>query len=116
MPSAFQERVYTVVRAIPSGRVLSYGAVAALAGSPRAARGVGAALSALKPGHDVPWWRVINASGRITTPRIFHVAQLQRQLLEDEGIELSESGRVDMKRYAWSEDHAFSMAVDDLVR
>jgi methylated-DNA-protein-cysteine methyltransferase-like protein len=81
--------------------VLSYGAVAALAGSPRAARGVGAALSAASPELDLPWWRVINASGRITTPRVFHIARLQRALLAEEGVPLGTSGQVDMDRFAW---------------
>ncbi len=102
--SPFRGAVYDLVRAIPRGRVLSYGAVAALLGHPRAARGVGTALSALPSGHDVPWWRVVNHRGRITTPRIHHIATLQRRLLEDEGIGFSESDRIDMDRFAWSPD------------
>ncbi len=85
---------------IPRGKVLSYGAVAALAGRPRAARAVGAALSALPEGSTVPWWRVINHSGRITTPKIHHIATLQSVLLQKDGIPLG-SGRVDMARHAW---------------
>ena len=96
----FQTKIYRIVRRIPRGRVLSYGAVAALAGRPRAARAVGAALSALEEGHDVPWWRVINHSGRITSPRIHHIATLQRSLLEEEGVAFR-GDRVDMRERAW---------------
>ncbi len=100
----FRAAVYDLVRSIPKGRVLSYGAVATLLGHPRSARGVGTALSALPPEHDVPWWRVVSHDGRITTPRIHHLARIQRQLLEQEGLSFTESDRVDMSRHAWSPD------------
>jgi len=99
--SDFRARVWMVVKAIPKGRVLSYGAVAALAGKPGAARAIGAALSALPTDSGVPWWRVLSASGRITTPRIHHIATLQGRLLEDEGVEVSETGRIAMRKHAW---------------
>ena len=57
----FFDRVYTVVRRIPAGRVTSYGHVAALCGKPCAARTVGWALHGLPDGSDVPWHRVVNA-------------------------------------------------------
>ena len=97
----FQVRVQRVVRAIPRGRVLSYGAVAALAGKPRAARAVGAALSAPPGAPVLPWWRVVSASGRISTPQIHHVNSLQRRLLRDEGISVSEAGFLSMADHAW---------------
>ena len=100
--SPFRASVYALVRSIPRGRVLSYGAVAALLGHPRSARGVGTALSGLSEGHDVPWWRVVNRNGEITSPRIHHIAALQRKLLEGEGVKFRASGRIDMKEYAWS--------------
>jgi methylated-DNA-protein-cysteine methyltransferase-like protein len=96
--------VYALVRSIPTGRVLSYGAVAALLGHPRSARGVGTALAGLPEGHDVPWWRVVNRNGEITSPRIHHIATLQRKLLEGERVKFSPSGRIDMAAYAWRPD------------
>lgn len=96
----FQSRIYQIVRRIPRGRVLSYGAVAALAGQPRAARAVGAALSALPDDSGVPWWRVISGSGRITTPRVHHIHKLHRTLLLAEDVEVGENG-VAMREYAW---------------
>lgn len=82
----FRERVHLVVRAIPEGRVASYGDVAAWCGSPRAARGVGAVLNATLEGEELPWWRVVNRTGRVTIPAIHGLRTLQRTLLEREGI------------------------------
>lgn len=96
----FTARVHDAVRGVPSGRVASYGAIAELAGRPGAARAVGAVLRGLPDGTDVPWWRVINASGRLTIPRAGHGRSLQRALLEQEGVELRD-GRIDMGRFAW---------------
>ena len=93
--------VYRVVRRIPVGRVATYGQVAALAGMPGAARQVGWALSALDVDDDVPWHRVINAQGEISPRGEREAADLQRALLESEGVELSHRGRVDLGRYAW---------------
>lgn len=100
-PTPFRERVYAVVRSIPRGRVLSYGDVAALVGSPRAARGVGAALNRLEPEHDVPWWRVVNRDGRLTIPPHHGLRALQRTLLEREGVAFDRGGGVILERFAW---------------
>jgi len=93
--------VYRVVRRIPAGRVATYGQVAALAGMPGAARQVGWALHASKEEDDVPWQRVINARGEIS-PRAFHEIQdLQRSLLQSEGVDFNQNGRVDLARFSW---------------
>lgn len=97
----FRERVCEIVKRIPDGRVLSYGDVAALAGSPRAARGVGSVLNALPEDHDVPWWRVIGASGRLTIPAHLGLRALQRTLLEREGVEFGPNDAVDLVRFRW---------------
>jgi alkylated DNA nucleotide flippase Atl1 len=65
----FVSRVLDVVAAIPEGRVMSYGDVAAAIGS-RAARGVGQVLAYY--GSDLPWWRVVRASGH---PAVEHEAR-----------------------------------------
>lgn len=98
-PEPFGLRVERLVRRVPYGRVVAYGGVAAMLGAPRAARGVGAALSRLPPGSDVPWWRVVNARGGISLHG--HPGILQRMLLEAEGVRVSRSGIVDMKRFGW---------------
>ena len=102
----FTRSVYELVSAIPSGSVTSYGMVAAFLGRPRAPRAVGEALSALPEDLDVPWWRVISSSGRISTSSIHHTAQVQRALLEDEGVRFTETGRIDWDRYEWNPDDA----------
>ena len=102
----FTRSVYAVVSAIPSGSVASYGMVATILGRPRAPRAVGGALSTLPEELDVPWWRVIDSSGRISTPSIHHTAQIQRALLEDEGVRLTEGGRIDWEQYEWNPTEA----------
>lgn len=97
----FSEQVYACVRRVPSGRIVNYGGVAALVGKPRAARGVGYALSHLPADTDVPWWRVVNRRGAISTSRIAGVAQRQRALLEREGVEFDEKGEASWERFGW---------------
>jgi methylated-DNA-protein-cysteine methyltransferase related protein len=97
----FRSRVAAVVRGVPAGRVASYGDVAAAVGRPGAARAVGRVLRSLPDGADVPWWRVINGRGVVSIPRSGLAAGLQRTLLEGEGIEFDEAGRVDMTRFGW---------------
>lgn len=96
----FTQRVYDTVRRVPTGRVVSYGGVAALLGKPRAARGVGQALSALPDGSDVPWWRVINREGAVSLGA--PGGRIQRGLLEAEGIRFDRAGRIDWDRFGWS--------------
>lgn len=97
----FFSQVYHVVRLIPPGKVATYGQIAALLGYPRAARTVGWAMHALPEGSDVPWQRVINAQGRISTSWQGHDAGLQRRRLEAEGIVFGPDDRVDLKIYCW---------------
>jgi methylated-DNA-protein-cysteine methyltransferase related protein len=101
--ASFYQQVYDVVRLIPRGRVMSYGGVARQCGRPGVARAVGYALHSL-PGAPasrrarVPWWRVINAQGRISIPDPTS-AETQRQMLMDEGVAVGADLRVDMRRY-----------------
>lgn len=90
------EDVYRVVKRIPKGMVMSYGGVARQCGSPRSARYVGFALHALPAGSKVPWWRVINAQGRISNQ--FAPIE-QRRRLEDEGVVVNDELRIDMKLF-----------------
>jgi len=92
----FHQRVYQVVRLVPAGAVTTYGDVAAALGSPRVARHVGWALAALSEGEDVPWHRVINAKGRISFRGDTGRGELQRALLESEGVGFDDRDRVDL--------------------
>jgi len=96
------QRIWRVVAAIPPGRVASYGAVAAMAGLPGAARRTGAALRALPGNTRVPWHRVVSANGRIALPA--PGAGRQRERLEAEGVSFRQNGCVDMARCAWPGD------------
>ncbi len=97
----FNEQVYALVRAIPAGRVLTYGAVARLLGVPRGARAVGWALRATPPDGDIPWHRVINAQGAIVVKDRLHEAHIQRERLLVEGVVFDAHEHVDLERFRW---------------
>ena len=90
-----------MVRRIPRGRVATYGGVAELAGLGGHARQVGYALHDLPDRSDVPWHRVINARGEISPRSAGDSHELQRMLLEAEGVEISLAGKIDLKRFGW---------------
>jgi methylated-DNA-protein-cysteine methyltransferase related protein len=98
MPATLYDRIYEVVRHIPPGRVATYGQVATVVGSPVTAREVGEAMAALRDGQPeppVPWQRVINAQGKVSTgPR-------QQHLLEQEGVVFNTRGQTDLRRFGW---------------
>ena len=94
-------RIYAVVKRIPIGRVATYGQVAELAGIPGHARQVGYALNALPDDHEVPWHRVINSQGRISLRADSGYDDLQRTMLEAEGIEFDTSDRIALEKYRW---------------
>ena len=87
------------MRRIPRGRVATYGDVAEAAGLEGHARQVGYALHDLPSGSNVPWHRVINAKGEISVRSAGDSHELQRLLLEAEGVEFNLAGRVDLKRF-----------------
>lgn len=100
----FADIVYEKVRLIPRGMVATYGQIAALAGSPRAARMVGTALRRLPATTDVPWHRVINGKGYISIENLEVPAEEQANKLMAEGVVVTlENGLfvVDLKQYLW---------------
>lgn len=94
-------RIYAVVRQIPRGRVATYGQVADLAGLDGHARQVGYALHAVPTSMKLPWHRVINSRGEVSARTSGDSHELQRHLLEAEGVEFDERGRLDLQRYRW---------------
>jgi methylated-DNA-protein-cysteine methyltransferase-like protein len=101
---SFYDRVYERVRQVPPGRVTTYGTVSeALVGHAGAARTVGWALGALprERADEVPWWRVINAAGRISISSWPGAADAQRARLEAEGVVFGPDGRTDLDRFGW---------------
>lgn len=103
-PPSFFARAIEMIKQIPYGEVTTYGQIAVLiSGSVRGARAVGYALAALsdEEAKVVPWWRVINAYGRISNSNSRLHATRQRELLEEEGVIFGEDDRVDLARYGW---------------
>lgn len=102
---AYYEKVWSLVRQIPRGKVATYGQIALMLPRPEGVdpesyrafgpRWVGGAMAAC-PG-DVPWQRVINSQGKISQRP---GAQKQRELLESEGVEFVKD-KVDLKKYGW---------------
>ncbi len=95
------ELIWSVVRKVPRGRVATYGQIAELAGLEGHARQIGYALHNLPEKSSVPWHRVVNAKGEISARTGGDSHELQRLLLEAEGVEFDGKGRMDLKRYRW---------------
>ena len=97
----FFERVYTVVRQIPYGKVTSYGAIAKALGTARSARMVGWAMNASHTLSDVPAHRVVNRNGLLTGKLHFDGTNLMQQLLENEGIVVVDNQIVNFDSVFW---------------
>lgn len=105
-PKTFQTLVWEIARQVPPGKVTTYGQIASMIPPPGAmtpkdylafgARWVGGAMASCPP--DVPWQRVINAQGKIS-PR--PGAELQGQLLAEDGVHFDERGKIDFDLYGW---------------
>ncbi|QFZ16827.1 MGMT family protein [Saccharothrix syringae] len=95
MDEQLHELVRETVRAIPAGRVATYGDVADLSRAP-SPRLVGQVLN--QDGHDLPWHRVLRANGTCAP----HIAEEQLQRLRAEGV-VDDGGKVDLRRYRWEE-------------
>lgn len=92
----FQREVYSIVAAIPSGKVVTYGQIAYLIGRPQCSRMVGQAMHNVSDGLPLPCHRVVNSQGRLAP-----FWEEQRMLLEAEGVAFRKNGCVDMKKYQW---------------
>ncbi len=97
----FFERVYTIVRQIPEGKVTSYGAIAKALGTARSARMVGWAMNAAHNLEDVPAHRVVNQKGLLTGKHHFDGTNLMQQLLENEGIIVINNQIQDFESVFW---------------
>ena len=96
----FETQLYTWLAQIPSGRVVTYGQLAKLIGRPNGARWVGRQMGRIPRGSGLPWYRVINASGRSSIPLDESGSNRQLRLLQREGV-LVVDGRVSLARYRW---------------
>ena len=101
------KRMEIVCRSIPYGRVASYGQIAFLCGAPRNARQVGYALRTDKLGKNIPAHRIVNSKGQLSGAWHFGSSDLQKELLESEGIELYKVDNLwclDIEKYIWKPD------------
>lgn len=98
------EKIYRLVLKIPRGRVMTYGQIARLLEDRYSPRLVGWAMHATpQDKRNIPWHRVINSKGGISTGRIIiQEPQLQQYLLEAEGVVFDGRGQCDLSVYQWS--------------
>ena len=96
----YRERVFEIVRRIPSGRVMTYGQIADILGEGYTPRTVGYVMHASNT-ESVPWQRVINSNGGCSTGKMTMPINLQQKMLEDEGVVFSEKGNCDLNTYRW---------------
>lgn len=96
----FTEKVVEVIRSIPDGRVATYGQIARLAGNSRGARQVSRILHSMSRKYQLPWHRVVNAKGEIVIAAP-DIAEEQKFLLDEEGVEFVRDGKVDLATYQW---------------
>jgi methylated-DNA-protein-cysteine methyltransferase related protein len=99
----FTKDIIIIIKNIPEGKVLTYGLIAELAGSPRAARQVARTLHTLSEKYELPWHRVINSKGIISLISI-EGKEHQKWLLEQEGVKVSDRYEVDLNKYLWKMD------------
>lgn len=97
----FKEKVIAAIKQVPYGKVTTYGTIATMAGLPRGARLVGGILRFNSEKHDLPWQRVINRHGYLSIQNMEYPKQLQKALLEQEGIVVSDDFVVDLDDYGW---------------
>jgi methylated-DNA-protein-cysteine methyltransferase-like protein len=103
MPTESTMMIVECIRAVPPGSVASYGGIAEMSGTPAGAAGarqVARILHSMSRNYDLPWWRIVKKDGSIALGDA-EGQDLQRQLLESEGIEFGERGRIDMARFGF---------------
>ena len=101
VPSEFTNNVIRIIKNIPKGKVLTYGFISKLAGNPRAARQVSWLLHSSTKKYNLPWHRVINSKG-VLALKSTEDKEYQKNLLEMEGIIVSDMYKIDLKKYLWN--------------
>ena len=101
MATEFTEMVIALLKKIPMGKVATYGQIAALAGSPRAARQVVRILHSSSKKYNLPWHRVINSQGKISL-KPNQGYEIQKALLVKEKVKFSLSEQIKLNKYQWT--------------
>ncbi|MFH0256994.1 MGMT family protein [Vibrio rumoiensis] len=97
--TSFEEHIFYTLNQVPYGKVSTYGMIAKAAGYPGYARHVGRLLANLPEGSKLPWYRVINSQGKISLKG--NDMERQKAKLLMEGVDVSSSGRINLKKYLW---------------
>ncbi|MHA2223620.1 MAG: MGMT family protein [Candidatus Hodarchaeales archaeon] len=100
MSDTFFQRVINIIKDVPVGKVATYGQIATYAGNPRASRQVAWILHSSSRKANLPWHRIINSKGRISLPRN-RGYELQKELLENEGVVFGKNDTIDFKIFLW---------------
>ena len=95
----YRKLVFDLVKKIPRGQVMTYGQIAIILGEGYTARTVGYVMHGAEDG--IPWQRVINSQGKISTGRLSIPVNLQQSMLEQEGVVFSPKGKCDLEKYQW---------------
>jgi methylated-DNA-protein-cysteine methyltransferase-like protein len=95
------QRVKDIIKKIPRGKIATYGQIATCAGNPRAARLVIWVLNSSSQKDKLPWHRVVNSKGKISL-KPGHGYEIQKELLQKEGVEFDEKDTIDFDRYLWT--------------
>jgi methylated-DNA-protein-cysteine methyltransferase-like protein len=95
------KKIHDMVSRIPKGKVATYGQIAKLIGYPNHARYIGRALSQLENSSNIPWHRVVNAKGKISSRRLDGSDDYQRILLETENVLFDDNNCIALKQYQW---------------
>ena len=99
--STFTQKTINIIQKIPKGKVATYGQIAAYAGNPYAARQVVRILCSSSEKYGLPWYRIINRKGQISLkPNCGY--EIQKQLLQKEGVKFDKNDFIDFDRYLWS--------------
>lgn len=96
----FTQKAILIIKNIPEGKVMTYGQIARLAGSPRGARQVVRVLHSMSKKHQLPWHRVINSKGEIGLKDDEHFS-IQKLSLESEGVEFNQNGTINLEFYSY---------------
>lgn len=99
--SSFSRKVKAIIKKIPRGKVATYGQIAACAGNPRAARLVVWILNSSSQKDRLPWHRVVNGKRQISL-KPGHGYEIQKVLLQKEGVKFDKNDAIDFDRYLWS--------------
>lgn len=102
----FSKAVIKMVSKIPKGKIATYGQIAKISGNAGGSRGVAWILHACSKKYKLPWQRVINSQGKISFDKSTKEYRNQKNLLQKEGVQFSETGTVSLKTFQWSKKNA----------